>query len=66
MAGEVKKNGALLLFLPVLHYERKASDSLSVYEIYDMYIYDLKVYMKFISNFLGRAFKVMKNGIYFI
>jgi len=69
MAGEVKKNGSLLLFLPgnpVLHHERKASDSLSVYEIYDMYIYDFKVYLKFIINFLGIAFKVMKNGIYFI
>ena len=29
----------------MLHYERKASDSLSVYEISDMYIYDLKVYV---------------------
>ena len=69
MAGEVKKNGPLLLFLPanpVLHHERKASDSLSVYEIYDIYICDFKVYMKFIINFLGRAFKVIKNGIYFI
>ena len=50
----------------MLHHERKASDSLSVYEIYDMYIYDFKVYMKFIINFLGIAFKVLKNGIYFI